>query len=710
MRVEGQRLDDNTPPLALNPQRSTLNSQLSSLRPILADFGLALHADAGATLTQQGDILGTPAYMSPEQARGEGHRVDARTDVYSLGVMLYEMLAGRRPFEGSGASVLQRVLDEEPPALRSVRPGVPLDLETVCQRAMAKETSRRYTTAGAMAADLRAWLEHRPIRARRVGTLGRFALWCRRKPALAATIAVAASVCLIVAGASFHRVIAERDRAEAERDRAQLLAATYAFERGIQQCEAGEPAIGLLWFVRSLELAPSDADDLRWAIRTNLDAWQRLVPRQRLVIQSPAKVICAEVSRDGRLVVWGTEDGVLRVWDFPTGRAIGEPIQHDTKIDALAMSQNGRVLLCHHWDHRSRMARWWRIGHVGSESAPTELSSAALELVHTQSEYVFCAVSADWRYALAGTRLIDTASGKSVELAASGQSFGAAFRSDGRVIAADNRGQVQQWLVPSGEPTGEPMQFGTAVHTLAYNPAGELIAIGGRDNTVQVYDSRTGKPHSPRVEFHSLPSWLSFSPDGQKLLVGCIDRSVRFVNVADGRHVGVILRHSDDLAEAAFAGSDHTAVTICQDGSVRLWDLPGIPSSMLLQHEHRVFSAAFSRDGRELLTGSGDYIDTTGFAQFWDAETGEPLGSPIHHPTAVGAVDVSPDGTKFLTGHWSNVLQLWDRSSLQPVGDLVHHASTVTVASFHPDGRSFLSAANGEYSAQLRDVRSGQVI
>jgi len=149
-------------------------------QPTLADFGLALDAEALSTLTQHGDILGTPAYMSPEQAAGGGHTVDGRTDVYSLGVVLYEMLCGQVPFQGNPASLLHRIIHDDPPPPRQLRPNVPLDLETICLKAMAKEPARRYATAGAMAADLRAFLEHRPISARRIGPIGRVTRWCRR--------------------------------------------------------------------------------------------------------------------------------------------------------------------------------------------------------------------------------------------------------------------------------------------------------------------------------------------------------------------------------------------------------------------------------------------------------------------------------------------------------------------------------------------------
>ncbi len=215
----------------LKPQNIMIDADR---QPHLTDFGLARREAGEITMTLDGQVLGTPAYMSPEQAQGQAHRAGPGSDLYSLGVILFELLTGELPFRGNARMLIHQVIHEEAPSPRELNGNVPLDLETICLKCLEKEPERRYATAMELSAELGRFLAGEPIHAHPVTLLGRTWRWCRRNRVTSA-LATGLIVALLT---GFFGIAFQWVRAEKEAQRANVTAEEESVQRRIAELTA----------------------------------------------------------------------------------------------------------------------------------------------------------------------------------------------------------------------------------------------------------------------------------------------------------------------------------------------------------------------------------------------------------------------------------------------------------------------------------------
>jgi WD40 repeat protein/serine/threonine protein kinase len=522
--------------------------------------GEDVHPDG--SLTRPGTTIGTPRYMSPEQAAGNHAEIGPASDIYGLGATLYSLLTGRAPFaDGRLTEILERVRRGIFPAPRTIVRSIDPALEAVCLKAMALKPQERHPSALALGEEIEAWLADVRYRGEQVQALSEVK-------------------------ASLARLGIERAHNLFQRER---------YDQG------------MLWLARALESVPASDPGLERAVRSSLGSW---FARSRLLERSIAQggeVLAVAFSPHGHCLATGTGGSAARLWDVATGRPLIAPMPHIGRVTAVAFSADGRRVASADQEGETRLwdaVNGAPIGRPFSHKAPV----STLRFSRDGSALATaCRTRVPCLWLTATGQHVNRPRGDDVTVLA------VAFQPHGDILAtACEDGLVVCWNFRSGEPVMTDFRHPAAVTSLAFHPEGKQLLTGCVDGKARLWDVAS----SGQLREFVMPAVIrqvDWSVSRNVIVTACEEGTARLWDPARGRPIGEPLAHEARIECLSFSPDGSLLATGSRDGSVRLWETgTGLPIGPPLRHRGAVLTLAFSPDGRRLATGSVD-----GLARIW---------------------------------------------------------------------------------------------
>jgi eukaryotic-like serine/threonine-protein kinase len=691
--------------------------------PKVIDFGVAKATGQKLTdktlFTEVGAVVGTLQYMSPEQAEVNQLDVDTRSDVYSLGVLLYELLTGTTPLERNRLKevtfleVLRLIREEEPPrpsTRLSTAQGLPAiaanrgleprrlngvvrgELDWISMRALEKDRARRYETASAFAADVERYLNDESVQACPPSALYRFRKFARRnKPALVTATAAVLAVLTAVAGLATSNFLIAREQ---EETRIALRTATEARDdlkqaNERERVEAYYRRIALAYSALSvnnlggaLKLLEDCPEDLRgWEWRYLM----RLCRVEPLVIRDKTGVHSVAFSSDGERLASASGDGTVKVWNSRTGKVIQTIPAHKGFASSVAFHPDGDHLISVGAD---KLVKVW---YLAADPFPRKVFEHPCDAVH-----MF------------------------------GTAYAAAFSPlDHNHLAVGCEGAVRVWNWRTEKPVHTFPGQGNHRLSLAFSRDGKRLASGNWRGSVNLWNPEAGG-ESLRTfpETRHAIAALAFSPDSERLAAACFGRRVDVWETATGKRLRSLSQSGLVLGVAFSPDPDgRLIVSVGEDKIVHVWDAASGRELLGLRgHAGVCGCVVFSPDGQRLASASVD-----GTIRIWDAtplrgdERQESAPDFTEHGVEVWSLAVSPDGKRIVSGAFGPPVMIWEVPSAKPEGfaktkqvsaRFSDHDSVVFCTAWHPDGRrvAFAGANGDQFTVKVKvlDARKEQ--
>jgi WD40 repeat protein/serine/threonine protein kinase len=675
-------------------------------QPKVLDFGVARATDADVrTTTLQTDVgrlVGTIAYMSPEQVAGDSRELDTRSDVYALGVILYELLTGQLPLDVAHTTIPQAaraIAEDEPASLSSINRAFRGDIETIVTKALEKDRNRRYESASALAADIRRYLSDQPITARPTTTFYQLRKFARRNKALVAGVLVAfVALAGGIVGTTSQaiRVTRERNRAleaeqlaEQRRETAELrrkAAEFQAYAANIAAAHAALQADDVATARQRLELAPARLRNLEWRyLAAGLDMSLMTLD------QHEDRVWAVAFGADGEWLASASVDGTIKLWDVATGQVWRTLRAGDVQVQSIAAGPDGLRVVA--GTSKGTIQVW--DADTGEELMALKGHTAPVREVAFSPDGLLIASASLDRTA----QVWDANTGELANvLEHPSWVFAASFTPDAARLATGCRDNIARvWDLATEELVVEvPVLPQTTewdfIHAWAVelSPDGETLATGSHDGVIKLWDADTGAMLNT-LAGHTHRVWsLAFNPDGSRLASASDDRTVRIWSLAAGTEIATLRGHEDTVFDVAFSPDGLRLASASDDRTVRLWYPHVAPRFVRLWgHENcGIRGLDISPDGTRIVSGGED-----GVVRLWDAASGAGLVSMPGHRSYVFAAAFSPDGKLVVSGSHDATVKLWDAESGQEVATLTGHQGRIRSAAFCPDGTRVVSAA-----------------